>query len=163
MSRGTFRFRACGSSVRANNPFRPFSAMRNAAIALRISMVSTTSRADSPRVEQLIRFEIREGSRRLSFAVTDEALETASGLNSPSTSIMRQRSFDRFRVLINAAANRKLSRLPPGSIDPIILTSADLRCVAPERGEPAFGSPARERDRRLPCVGSVARASTTSD
>jgi hypothetical protein len=90
-----------------------------------------------------IRFEIRDGCRRISFAVSDETLNAASGLIAPSTLMMRRKSFDRFRTLINAAAILKLKALPSGPIGPIVLTERDLRRVPPERGTPSFGTCAR--------------------
>ena len=91
----------------------------------------------------VIRFEVRDGSRRIGFAVSDDALDALSGLISPSTPTMRRKSFDRFRTLINAAAMLKLKALPPGSVGPILLTQRDLRRVPPEIGTPLFGSCAR--------------------
>jgi hypothetical protein len=57
--------------------------------------------------------------------------------------MLRRRSFDRFRTLINVAANLKLRTLPSGSIGLIVLTREDLRRVPPETGVPSFGSTAR--------------------
>lgn len=91
----------------------------------------------------LIRFEIRSGLHRVTFTVADEALEAASGLTVPSTVAERRRSFDRFRTLVNAAAEIKLKSLPLSSTGPIILTSDDLRCVPSEKGAPSFGSAGR--------------------
>ncbi len=108
-------------------------------------MMSRTSNATAPLDGDFIRFEIRDGIRRISCAVSDEALEAASGLTLPSTVILRRRSFDRFRTLINAAAKLKLRTLPPGSIGPIVLTREDLRCMPPETGMPSFGSFAKFR------------------
>lgn len=107
--------------------------------------MSRTSNSASPLDGDFIRFEIRDGIRRISCAVSDEALEAASGLTVPSTVMLRRRSFDRFRTLINAAAKLKLRTRPPGSIDPIVLTSEDLRCMPPETGMPSFGSFAKFR------------------
>ena len=90
-----------------------------------------------------IRFEIRDGIRRIGCAVSDEALDAVSGLTELSTPVLRRRSFDRFRTLIHAAAMLRLRALPPGSVGPIILTRQDLRRVPPETGTPAFGSAAR--------------------
>lgn len=105
--------------------------------------MSEAPKADSPLDGNSIRFEIRDGIRRISCAVSDEALEAVSGLPAPSTVMLRRRSFDRFRTLINAAARLKLSTLPSMSIGMIVLTSEDLRRVRPETGEPSFGSSAR--------------------
>ena len=57
--------------------------------------------------------------------------------------MLRRRSFDRFRTLINVAAKLKLRTLPSGSIGLIVLTREDLRRVPPETGVPSFGSSAR--------------------
>lgn len=91
----------------------------------------------------LIRFEVRDGIRRIGCTVSDEALEAVSGLAAPSTAGSRRKSFDRFRMLINAAVRLKLGRLPPGFAGPIALSSEDLRRVPPEAGVPAFGSVGR--------------------
>jgi len=85
-----------------------------------------------------MRFEIRDGIRRISCAVSNEALEAVSGLPAPSTAMLRRRSFDRFRTLINVAAKLKLSTLPSGAIGLIVLTDEDLRRVPPETGVPAY-------------------------
>lgn len=90
--------------------------------------------------DRSIRFEIRDGTRRVSCTVADDALEAASGLASPSTLALRRRSFDRFRTLIDAAAQLKSRALPLGSDGPIVLTSNDLRSVPWKTGEPLFGS-----------------------
>ncbi len=86
-------------------------------------MMSSTSNKVSPLDGGLIRFEIRDGIRRVSCAVANEALETVSGLTVPSTEMLRRRAFDRFRPLINTAAEMKLRTLPLGSIGPINLSS----------------------------------------
>jgi hypothetical protein len=109
-------------------------------------MMMTTSGTGSLPDEDLIRFEIRDGVHRISCAISDEALESVSGLISPFTAILRRRSFDRFRVLINAAAKLKLTSRP---IRPIILTSEDLRRAPPESGGPLFGSPVRNSTRQF--------------
>ena len=105
--------------------------------------MSGTSNAVSSLHGNFIRFEIRDGIRRISCAVSDEALEAVSGLPAPSTVMLRRRSFDRFRTLINVAAKLKLRTLPSGSIGLIVLTREDLRRVPPETGVPSFGSTAR--------------------
>lgn len=89
-----------------------------------------------------VRFEVRDGIRRVGCAVSDEALEAVSGLAVPSTAASRRKSFDRFRTLIHAAATLKLGTLPPGFAGPIVLSIGDLRRVPPETGAPAFGSAA---------------------
>jgi hypothetical protein len=100
--------------------------------------------------DDTIRFEIRDGMRRVSFVVSNEALQAAAGLPDPSSAMLRRRSFDRFRTLIHAAATRRLAALPAGAVGPIVLTGRDLRSVPPERGAPRFGSsgraPARPAD-----------------
>ncbi|GBQ27984.1 hypothetical protein AA13594_0809 [Gluconacetobacter azotocaptans DSM 13594] len=72
--------------------------------------------------------------------VSGEALEAAAGLTLPSTSLSRQRSFDRFRTLINAAAKLKLARAPVRQGGCLVLESDDLRRVPLEVGVPLFGS-----------------------
>ena len=100
-------------------------------------------------------FEIRDGIRRISCAVSDEALEAVSGLTTPSTVMLRRRSFDRFRTLINVAAELKLRTLPLGSIGPIVLTRNDLRRVPPVTGVPSFGSSAKLPTRTGSVVGGA--------
>jgi hypothetical protein len=117
--------------------------------------MSGTSNAVSPLDGNLIRFEIRDGIRRVSFAVSDEALEGVSSLTAPSTVMLRRRSFDRFRTLINVAAKLKLRTLPSGSIGLIVLTGEDLRRVPPETGVPSFGSSARGPTRTASLVGAA--------
>jgi len=118
-------------------------------------MMSRTSNADSPLGGNFIRFEIRDGIRRISCAVSDEALEAVSGLTAPSTAMLRQRSFDRFRTLIHSAAKLKSRTLPSGSIGPIVLSHEDLRRVPPETGVPLYGSSARGAIRTASSVGGV--------
>ena len=91
----------------------------------------------------VVRFEVRVGIRRISCNVSDEALEAASGLAAPSTMMLRRKSFDRFRTLIDAAARLKLETLPSGFSGPIVLSIGDLRRVPPEVGVPALGSVGR--------------------
>lgn len=105
--------------------------------------MSGMSNAVSPLDGNFIHFEIRDGIRRISCAVSDEALEAVSGLPVPSTVMLRRRSFDRFRTLINVAAKLKLSTLPSRSIGLIVLSGDDLRRVPPQTGEPPFGTSAR--------------------
>jgi hypothetical protein len=122
--------------------------------------VTTNSSAGVKLAHDTIRFEIRDGMRRVSFVVSNEALEAASGLPDQSSSTLRRRSFDRFRTLIHAAAARQLAALPPGFVSPIVLTGGDLRSVPPERGGPAFGSsgrpPARPASDEAPATPDAA-------
>src|SRR3954447_22892128 len=92
--------------------------------------------------DDAIRFEIRDGMRRVSCMVLNEALEAAAGLPQFSAPMLRRRSFDRFRTLIHAAASARVAALPAFA-GPIILTSGDLRSVPSERGAPVFGSSGR--------------------
>ncbi len=107
-----------------------------------------------------IRFEIRDGSRRIGFAVSDDALDAVSGLIPQSTPMMRRKSFDQFRTLINAAAMLKLKALPSGPVGPIVLTQRDLRRVPPETGAPSFGSCARGMSRTAVPGGAPASPGT---
>jgi len=93
--------------------------------------------------DDAIRFEIRDGTRRVSCVVANEALEAAAGLPELSAPMLRRRSFDRFRTLIHAAASARLAALPPGFVGPIVLTTRDLRSMPPDRHAPAFGSSGR--------------------
>lgn len=86
------------------------------------------------------RFEIRDHTRRISCVVSDEALEAASNLPLPSTTVSRQRSFSRFRTLIDVAARLKLSRMPGGFNDSLTILSDDLRHVPDMEGAPQFGT-----------------------
>ncbi|MFH5927503.1 hypothetical protein [Roseomonas xinghualingensis] len=83
---------------------------------------------------------MRDRTRRIVCAVSDEALEAVADLMAPSTDIMRRRSFDRFRSLIDAAAKLKLASMPDGFLGPVLLSSDDLRQVPAEQGMPLFGS-----------------------
>ena len=103
-------------------------------------MMSRKSDAASALDAKVTRFEIRDGIRRISCSVADDALEAASGLTVPSTLVLRRRSFDRFRTLIDAAAQLKLRALPSGSAGPILVTREDLQSVPPQTGEPPYGS-----------------------
>lgn len=94
-------------------------------------------------VPSYIQFEVRDGIHRVICNVSEEALEAVSGLSAPSTTALRQRSFDRFRGLIDAAAKLKLKTLSPGWVGPLMLSSGDLRSVPPVNGVPAFGSSPR--------------------
>jgi hypothetical protein len=87
-----------------------------------------------------IGFEVRDGIRRISCTVSNEALNAVSALSVPSTAGARRKSFDRFRMLINAAAWLKLRTLPPNFAGPLALSTQDLRRVPPEVGMPTFGS-----------------------
>lgn len=106
-------------------------------------MTTTSSTAAALDGSGFRRFEVRDGMRRIGCTVSDEALEAVSGLAVPSTAGSRRKSFDRFRLLIDAAAKLKLGTLPPGFTGPIVLSSRDLRDVPPEAGMPAFGSAGR--------------------
>ncbi|WP_424134957.1 hypothetical protein [Roseomonas chloroacetimidivorans] len=86
------------------------------------------------------RFEVRDRERRVACEVADEALEAASGLELPSTPLLRRRSFDRFRVLIDTAAKLKLSAMPVGFAGLLTISSGDLRCVPHKEGVPQFGT-----------------------
>jgi hypothetical protein len=102
----------------------------------RLGAQDTRGEQDLPSV----RFEVRDRTRRIVCAVSDEALEAVSDLAAPSTDTMRRRSFDRFRTLIDAAAKLKLSALPDSFLGPVLLSSDDLRRVPAEQGVPLFGS-----------------------
>ncbi len=105
--------------------------------------MSRTSDAVAARSENFIRFEVRDGIRRVTCAVLDDALEAAAGLATPSTVTLRRRSFDRFRTLIDAAAQMKLKTRPTGSAELLVLTRMDLRGVPPQNGVPSFGTAQR--------------------
>jgi Protein of unknown function (DUF1488) len=109
-------------------------------------MAGTLNAVSTPE-ENFLRFEVRDGMRRISCAVSDQALEAMSGLTVPSTVVLRRRSFDRFRTLIDAAAKLKLETLPSGFVGPLVLTTEDLRSAPPQAGIPLFGSSARSLTR----------------
>ena len=90
-----------------------------------------------------IRFEVRNGVRRISCTVSHEALEAASALSARSGPALCRRSFDRFRTVIQSAATLRIAALPPDFDGPIALTSVDLRRVPPQHGAPLFGVAAR--------------------
>ena len=123
-------------------------------------MMIGPSSAVSPLDKNFIRFEIRDGIRRIDCAVSDEALEAVSALTAPSTVMQRRRSFDRYRTLINEAAKLKSRRLPSGSIGLIVLTGEHLRCVPPETGVPSFGSSARGATQTASSIGGGVPASS---
>jgi hypothetical protein len=110
-------------------------------------MMSRTPPVVATQDGNVISFEVRAGMRRIRCSVSDEALEAVSGMTAPSTLTQRRKSFDRFRTLINAAAQLKLRNLPPEYAGPLVLTRQDLRSVPPETGVPTFGSAARPSSR----------------
>lgn len=91
-----------------------------------------------------ITFEIRSGIHRVQCGVANEALDAASGCIEPSTPALRRRSFDRFRTLIHEAAMIQFGARPPGCVDPILVTSADLRRVPSRTGSPNMGTLGRD-------------------
>ena len=90
-----------------------------------------------------VRFEVRNGMRRVGCTVSSEALEAASGLALPSTTSSRRQSFDRFRTVSNTAAIRKLGTLPADFTGPLALSGDALRVVPARVGDPLFGSTRR--------------------
>jgi hypothetical protein len=90
-------------------------------------------------------FQVRHHTHKIACAVSAEALEDASGLPPESSEQMHRRSFDRFRTLIEAAAQYRLSALPPSFCGPITLTAQDLRRVPHVVGMPSYAQlPRRE-------------------
>ncbi len=94
-----------------------------------------------------VQFEVFLGKRRVRCTLTDEALEAVSGLPGPLTMAVKRVSFDRFRILIDAAARLKMETIEHGSIDAITLTSTDLRRAGTQVGAPPFGTAARPTSR----------------
>ena len=90
--------------------------------------------------DTVIRFEVRAGMRRVSCAVSHEALDAASALDADGTPATRRRSFERFRTVINAAALMRLDALQPGDAALIVLSGRDLRDVPEQTGVPRFGT-----------------------
>ena len=101
----------------------------------------TRTLQEVPAENAAIRFEVRHGNRRINCTVLDEALQAAAGLTEPMTTVLRRGSFDRFRMLIDAAAKLKMEMTNPSTA--ITLSSTDLRRVPTQHGAPAFGSTAR--------------------
>ncbi|MFT8247152.1 hypothetical protein [Roseomonas sp. BN140053] len=92
-----------------------------------------------------IQFEVRHREQRVVCRVLNEALEGASRLEASATDLHRRKSFDRFRMLIDAAAKLKLTTLPGNVVQPLLICSEDLLRVPPEHGVPQFGSKPLER------------------
>jgi len=105
--------------------------------------MSHKNKASPAPAGDMIQFQLQHGMRRITCTVSDDALEAASGLVPPSTLMLRRRSFDRFRTLINVAAQMKLARAPLGTDTALLLTREDLSRVPQETGAPPFGTPAR--------------------
>ncbi len=90
-------------------------------------------------------FQVRHHTHKIACTVSAEALEDASGLPPASSEQMHRRSFDRFRTLIEAAAQHRLAALPPSFCGPITLTVQDLRRVPHVVGMPSYAQlPRRE-------------------
>lgn len=97
----------------------------------------------SPQVssdQPITRFEVCDRARRIACAVTDDALENIGNLSLPSTDMLRRRSFDRFRTVIDAAARLKLATLPTTFLGPMLLSMEDLCKVPAQAGRPQVGS-----------------------
>lgn len=125
--------------------------------------MARTLNATSTPEGTFMRFEVRDGIHRISCTILAEALEAASGMAAPSTPLLRRRSFDRFRTLIDAAAKLKWEALPPGSVGSLVLTSEDLRSVPPQAGVPLFGSSARNLPRSACLIDGVSALANTSN
>ena len=92
-----------------------------------------------------IRFQVRHHTHKIACTVSAAALEDASGLPPDSSEQMHRRSFDRFRTLIEAAAQYRLADMPPTFSEPITLTADDLRRVPHVVGMPSYAQlPRRE-------------------
>ena len=87
-----------------------------------------------------IEFLIQHGSHRVRCAVTADALDSVCGHAEPTTDSVRRRAFERFRTLINVAAQRKLDGLGADAGDSLLLTCEDLRAVPHVAGTPVFGT-----------------------
>ena len=94
----------------------------------------------APLDPELVWFQVRNGIHLITCNVSDEALEAVACLDSASSMSLRRRSFDRFRMLIEAAAKLKLATLPAEYSGRLVLSSRDLRMVPPVAGVPAYGS-----------------------
>ncbi len=96
---------------------------------------------------EVVSFEVRMGNRRVRCIVSEEALGAASGTALPLTSVTRRGAFDRFRVLIDAAAKLKMALPETAGLAEITLTPGDLRRVVPTHDSPPFGSSPRPTSR----------------
>jgi hypothetical protein len=103
-------------------------------------MTNFSSSPDSIRATEPHCFEIRVGVRRIACNVSDDVLHAVIGLPDGSTPTQRRRAFDRFRMLIDAAAKLKLGLLPADFGGPLALSSLDLRAVPPASETPVLGS-----------------------
>lgn len=110
------------------------------AASTRPADLASNAPPDPPAPPAPIRFEVRGARGRMSCTVSDEALELASSLSAPSTEAMRRRSFDRFRMVIDAAAKLKLADMPAEFRGPLSLSAEDLRRVPAARDMPQFGT-----------------------
>ncbi len=90
--------------------------------------------------KNLVHFEVRDGMRRISCAISNDTLDAAVGLKDVGTPADRRRSFERFRSMIHVAALLRWKAQPLGSVAPVILTDRDLCDVPPKIGNPRFGS-----------------------
>ena len=94
-----------------------------------------------------VSFEVRLANRRVRCVVSEEALCAVSGTTLPLTSVTRRGAFDRFRVLIDAAAKLKMELPETKDLQAITLTPGDLRRVVPSHDSPPFGSSPRPTSR----------------
>jgi hypothetical protein len=78
--------------------------------------------------------------RRVGCNISDEALEAVGGLPAGSTPALRRRSFDRFRMEIDAAAKLKLGMLPADFSGTLALSSQDLGAVPTALDVSPYGS-----------------------
>ncbi len=103
-------------------------------------MIGIPELVDSAPLRASIEFLIQHGSHRIRCAVTADALDSVCGHAEPTTDSARRRAFERFRTLINVAAQRKLDGLGPSPGDTLLLTGEDLRSVPHVAGTPVFGT-----------------------
>ena len=92
-------------------------------------------------------FEVRSGNRRVRCLVADTTLDAASGLSELPTLTLRRRSFEKFRTLIQATAQRMLGELPVGFIGSLVISGEDMRQTTPEQGMAVFGDAGRRNPR----------------
>jgi hypothetical protein len=105
-----------------------------------------TARHRQPAATDPSRFEIRDGSRRITCTVSDEALAAVSGLEHPATPSQRRDAFSRFRTLINEAARLKAEAAPgEWTNKQMVLGTSDLRRVPQQSGTPVFGVAPRQK------------------
>ena len=79
--------------------------------------------------DDAIRFEIRDGMRRVSCAVLNEALEAAAGLPQLSAPMLRRRSFDRMHIVTGRATHLGRREVTPATFEQAHLIPMHVRML----------------------------------